>query len=122
MLVHIRIKTCRSLKVNVDRSIVQQAIAMFATRLYPSCRPVHAKPSCTGSLVEQCLLVEVELVVLTRALHLTGVRVLQILLDDVVSVLAHRSETSLLHNGSNHSTRERIVANNQAVKIHLGRE
>lgn len=48
-----------------------------------------------------CLFVKVKLVIVTRTLDLAGVCILQVALNDVVSVLADRPQTSLLHDGGN---------------------
>lgn len=66
------------------------------------------------------LLVEVELIRLGRTLDLARVRILQIALDDVIPVLAHRPQPGILHDGGNDGAGKRVVPHDQAVEVDLG--
>ncbi|KAG9859468.1 26S protease-like protein regulatory subunit 6B, partial [Aureobasidium melanogenum] len=68
-------------------------------------------------LMEQSLLVEVKLVGLGRSLDLASVSVFKVLLNDVVAVLSNSSQTRFLHDGSDDSTTQGIVANNETSSL-----
>jgi len=74
--------------------------------------PFVARESPVPTAEANALLVKVKLVRLGCPLDLTGVCLLQITLDDVVPVLAHRSQPSLLHDGRNDGPGKRVVAYN----------
>lgn len=65
------------------------------------------------------LLVEIKLVILTCPLHLARVRVLEIALDNVVSVFPDSAEAGLLHDGGDDGAGQGVVSDDKAVEVDL---
>jgi hypothetical protein len=70
----------------------------------------HQRKMTVVSVRTNTLFVEIELVIVSRALDLCGISILQVNLDDVISVLPHGSQAGLLHDRGNDGTAERIVS------------
>lgn len=95
-------------------SAVQQSAAFQLTNTYSTYAGSYITAQCYCRLLPaKHLLVEVEFILLAPSLDLAGVRILQILLNDVVPVLPNSPQSRLLHDCTNHCTAQRIVSHDQ---------
>lgn len=94
--------------VHDTRSTDSKALSFVLPAIALSGTGTHIPPVCLESALLQnaeSLQVEIKLVLLLCSLDLRRVCFFQIALNNVVPVLSHRSQTSLLHDRSNDGTR-----------------
>lgn len=82
---------------------------------------VEIKLVCLSCLLGTCNIykTQLETTYFLSSLDLTRVCILEICLDNVVSVLANSSQTGLLHDRSNNSAAQRIITHDKTVQVHL---
>jgi len=109
--------------ITIDRTLSCSIdfIVQAANPTFPPKRHAHSycdSPAVRSSIPREypilhtALLVKVELIRFRRALDLTSIGILQITLNNIVSVLPHCPQTRFLHDRCNDSAAQRIIPNN----------